>query len=67
MPYLPHQAEYGEVIDDIREQTGREIQFHSYEWWTGYYAYITGRQDERKQVNSELQSKVLEGLEGQIQ
>ena len=41
--YMPHQAEFGEVIDELRTLLGREIKYKSDEWWIGYNAFIAGK------------------------
>lgn len=43
--YLPHMAEFGEFVDEIRAASRRPIHYKSREWELLYLAYIAGRTD----------------------
>lgn len=47
--YLPHQCEFGEVVDSIRQDTRRPIPYKSQEWTLLYLAYVAGRKDALKE------------------
>lgn len=43
---LPHQAEFGDVLDSIREKTSQAIPYKGTFWWVAYYAFIEGKQSD---------------------
>ena len=51
---LPHQAAFGDFVDSLREETGRQIKYQSVDWWIAYRSYIQGKHDATKEMRQEV-------------